>query len=148
MRRAIALLTFAALAVGTTALAQDGGGESAPVVRSNAVLHLQGDRPCTDGHGVTLRVTPPAGVTLGWLDVRIDGRRVVRLTGVGGGGGASVTVRLPRRSARISAAAETLDGQQLSRARRYRSCIRPRPTPSPPQPRRENPPVIVGGGEA
>ena len=146
VRRLIALLLFAALAVGATAVAQDGGESGVPVVRSGAVLHLDGGRTCQGGDGVTLRVTPPPGVELGWLSVRIDGRQIVRLTGVGSG--ASVTIRLPRRSARVGTSAETLDGQRLARAHRYRSCIKPKPKPSPPQPRRDRPPVIVGGGEA
>jgi hypothetical protein len=146
VRRAIALLLFAAFAVGATAVAQDGGGPEAPVVRSGSVLHLEGDRSCKGENGITLRITPPAGIALGWLSVRIDGRQIVRLTGVANG--ASVTVRLPRHSTRVATSAETLDGQRLSRAHRYRSCIRPRPKPSPPQPRRGRPPVIVGGGEA
>lgn len=143
MRRTIVLPLLATLAVGATAVAQDGGEPPAPVVRSNAVLHLDGDRSCKGTDGVTLRVTPPAGNALGWITVRVDGRQVVRMTGVGGG--ASVTVRLPRTGARVATSAETLDGQRLSRARRYRSCV---PKPSPPQPRRDRPPVIVGGGEA
>jgi hypothetical protein len=143
VRRAIALFLFAALAVGTTAVAQDGGDPGTPVVRSGSVLHLQGDRSCHGTHGVTLRVTPPEAVELGWITVRVDGRQVVRLTGVGSG--ASVTVRLPRNGARVATAAETLDGQRLSQARRYRSC---EVKPSPPQPRRGRPPVVIGGGEA
>ena len=143
MRRTIVLPLLATLAVGATAVAQDGGDPGPTVVHSNSVLHLAGDRSCKDPHGVTLRVTPPAGNALGWVSVRVAGRQVVRLTGVGGG--ASVTVRLPRAGARLAASAETLDGQRLARARRYRSCV---PKPSPPQPRRGRPPVIVGGGEA
>jgi hypothetical protein len=141
VRRAIVLLLLGGLALGTTAVAQDGGDPTAPVVRSGAVLHLQGSRPCNRSDGVTLRVTPPEGVSLGWLSVRVDGRQVVRLTGVGSG--ASVTVRVPRRGGRVATSAETLDGQRLSRAQRYRSCIEP---PAPPQPRRGVPP-ITGGGE-
>jgi hypothetical protein len=144
VRRAIVLLMLGLLAVGTTAVAQDGGDPGAPVVRSSAVLHLDGDRSCKGADGVTLRVTPPADVALGWISVRVDGRQIVRLTGVGGD--ASVTVRLPRDGARVATSAETLDGQQLSRAHRYRSCVAGKP--SPPQPRRDRPPVIVGGGEA
>lgn len=143
MRRAIILPVLATLAVGTTAIAQDSGEPSAPVVRSNSVLHLESDRSCQGTDGITLRVTPPEGVSLGWITVRVDGRQIVRMTGVGGG--ASVTVRLPRHGARVATAGETLDGQRISRARRYRSCER---KPSPPQPRRGRPPVIVGGGEA
>jgi hypothetical protein len=141
VRRAIALLVLAGFAVAATAVAQDGGGPAPPAVRSGAVLHLQGSRPCHGSDGVTLRVTPPAGVQLGWLSVRVDGREVVRLTGVANG--ASVTVRVPRRGGRIVASAETLDGQRLSRSQRYKSCER---SPSPPQPRRDVPP-ITGGGE-
>jgi hypothetical protein len=141
VRRAIVLLLLGGLGLGTTAVAQDGGEPSGPAVRSGAVLHLQGSRPCHGSDGVTLRVTPPAGVSLGWLSVRVEGRQVVRLTGVAGG--ASVTVRVPRRGGRVAASAETLDGQRLSRAERYRSCL---DRPSPPQPRRGVPP-ITGGGE-
>jgi hypothetical protein len=141
VRRAIVLLLLGGLALGATAVAQDGGGRAAPVVRSGAVLHLQGSRPCHGSDGVTLRVTPPPGVSLGWLSVSVEGRRVVRLTGVAGG--ASVTVRVPRRGGRVATSAETLDGQRLSRAQRYRSCLRP---PAPPQPGRGAPP-ITGGGE-
>jgi hypothetical protein len=144
VRRAIVLLVVAALAAGTTAVAQDGGDAPAPVVRSGSVLHLQGDRSCHGTHGVTIRVTPPADVALGWVRIRVDGRQVVRLTGVASS--ASVTVRLHRTGGRVAVAGETLDGQQVSRARRYRSCIDTKPTPA--QPRRGRPPVIVGGGEA
>jgi hypothetical protein len=143
VRRAIALPLLATLAVGTTAVAQDGGGQPAPVVRSNAVLHYEGDRSCHGTDRVTLRVTPPTAIALGWISVRVDGRQIVRLTGVGGG--ASVTIRLPRKGGRVATSGETLDGQRLARARRYRSCV---VKPSPPQPRRGRPPVIVGGGEA
>jgi hypothetical protein len=143
VRRALPVLVLAGLGVATTAVAQGGGDPGAPVVRSAAVLHLDGDRSCHGSAGVTLRVTPPQDVQLGWITVRVDGRQMVRLTGVGSG--ASVTVRLPRRGGRVAAAAETLDGQRLSRSRSYRSCVR---RPTPPQPRREAPPVIVGGGEA
>ena len=143
MRRKIVLPLLATLAVGTTAVAQDGGDPGTPVVRSNSVLHLEGDRSCKGTDGITVRVTPPSGYALGWVSVRVDGRQIVRMTGVGGG--ASVTVRLPRDGARVATSAETLDGQRLSRARRYRSCVS---KPSPPQPRRGRPPVIVGGGEA
>jgi hypothetical protein len=93
---------------------------------------------------VTLRVTPPEGVEIGSLSVRLNGQQIVRLTGVDSG--ASVTVRLPKRSARVATSGLTLDGQQLARARRYRSCEPAKLTPA--QPRRERPPVIVGGGEA
>jgi hypothetical protein len=143
VRRAIALFLFAALAVGATAVAQDSGDRATPVVRSSSVLHFQSDRTCKGTHGVTLRITPPADIALGWITVRVNGRQIVRLTGVGGS--ASVTVRLPRTSARVATSGETLDGQRVSRARRYRSCVR---KPSPPQPRRDAPPVIIGGGEA
>jgi hypothetical protein len=142
VRRAVVPLVLAAMAVGTTAVAQD-GGEGVPVVRSSAVLHLDGDRPC-NGDGVTVRVTPPPQVALGWISVRVNGRETVRLTGVDNS--ASVTILLPRRATRLTTAAETLDGQRLARERRYRSCLPPKP--SPPQPRRDRPPVIIGGGEA
>jgi hypothetical protein len=144
VRRTIVLIMFAALAAGTTAIAQDGGDPGAPLVRSESVLHLRGSSGCGSARGVTLRVTPPVNTTLGWLTVRINGRQIVRLTGIAGG--ASVTVRLPRGGARIATAAETLDGQQLFRARRYRACEQRNLTP--PRPRRDRPPVIVGGGEA
>jgi hypothetical protein len=140
MRRGIVLLVLAGFAVAATAVAQDGGGTQPTVVRSSAVLHLQGSRPCHRSGGVTLRVTPPAGVQLGWLSVRVDGRRVVRLTGVGGG--ASVTVRVPRSGGRVTTTAETLDGQRLSRVGHYRSCVAPAPTAPP-----AAGPPITGGGE-
>jgi hypothetical protein len=143
VRHAIVLLLLGGLAVGTTAVAQDSGEPvDPPIVRSGSVLHLQSSRPCHGSAGVTLRVTPPAGVSLGWLSVRVDGRQVVRLTGVAGS--ASVTVRVPRRGGRVATSAETLDGRRFSRGQRYRSCVRP-PTPS--QPRRGTPPPITGGGE-
>jgi hypothetical protein len=132
-------------AVAATALAQGGGppAPAPPVVRSTSLLHWESDRSCHGADGVTLRVTPPEGIEIGALSVRLNGRQVVRLTGVDSA--ASVTVRLPRRSARVTTEGETLDGQQLARSRRYRSCV-PRLTPA--QPRRDEPPVIVGGGEA
>jgi hypothetical protein len=131
-------------AVAATAIAQDGGGPptSPPVVRSTSVLHWESDRSCHGTSGVTLRVTPPDGIEISSLSVRLNGQRIVKLTGVDSA--ASVTVRLPRRSARVTTSGETLDGQQIARSRRYRSC---EPPLTPPQPRRDEP-VIVGGGEA
>jgi hypothetical protein len=141
VRRALLPLTLALAAVAATALAQDGGAPGPPVVRSTSVLHWASDRTCHGTQGVTLRVTPPDGIEIGALTVRLDGRQVVRLTGVDSA--ASVTVRLPRRSARVTTAGETLDGQQIARSRRYRSCdaaVKPPP--------RHHGPVVVGGGEA
>jgi hypothetical protein len=146
VRRLVIPLTMGIAAVAATAIAQDGGGPpttTPPVVRSTSVLHWESDRSCHGTAGVTLRVTPPDGVEIGALSVRLDGRQVVRLTGVDSS--ASVTVRLPRRSARVTTAGETLDGQQIARSRRYRSCV---PRLAPQQPRRDEPPVVVGGGEA
>jgi hypothetical protein len=143
VRRLLIPLTLGIAAVAATAVAQDGGGPAPPVVRSTSVLHWASDRSCHGTAGVTLRVTPPEGIEIGSLTVRLDGQQVVRLTGVDSA--ASVTVRLPRRSARVTTTGETLDGQQIARSRRYRSC---EPRLAPPQPRRDAPPVVVGGGEA
>jgi hypothetical protein len=144
LRRAVVLILLAGLAVATTAVAQGGGDVGAPIVRSAAVLHLEGTRDCRGTDRMTLRVTPPAAVQLGWLSVRLNGAEIVRLTGVAGG--ASVTIRLPQGGGRVGTSAETLDGQRLAQGRRYRSCLPPPPQPA--QPRRGRPPVVVGGGEA
>jgi hypothetical protein len=142
MRRGIVLLVVAALFAGATALAQDGG---VGVEHDGAVLQLEQVRSCRSDDPVTLRVLPPS-TQLGWVSVRLDGRQIVRLTGVGNA--ASVTLRLPRSGGRIGVSAETLDGQRLATGRRYAACTPPPPAPSPPQPRRGEPPTIVGGGEA
>jgi hypothetical protein len=141
VRRLLPFLVVAVFAVAATAVAQ-GGGSGVPVVRSAQVLHLDASRDCHGSPLVTLRVTPPSDVQIAWLAVRLNGRQVVRLTGVTGA--ASVTVRLPRSHSRVSGAGQTLDGQSLYQVRAYRSCL---PHPSPPEPRRQ-PPVIIGGGEA
>jgi hypothetical protein len=129
-----AVVVLSGLVAAPAAVAAPSGGG---VIRSAAVFHFQRDRTCRGTHGVTVRITPPPGVTLGSVSVRVVGRQSVRLTGVEGA--ASVTVRLPRESARVRARAETLDGQRLSAARRYRAC--PPPPSGPPGP------VVIGGGE-
>jgi len=141
VRAALVVLVLAGLAAGTTALAQGGADPIVPVVRDGDVLHLSDGRGCGGAYGPTVRITPPAGVELGWVSVRINRREVVRLTGVESA--ASVTPRLPRDRTRLSAVAETLDGQRLARVRYYPACHRP-PSPSGPAP----PPIVGGGGEA
>jgi hypothetical protein len=143
----IAIVVGCALAAGgaASALAQDGGGnpydQPEPAVTSSQVLHLPGLRGCTFATLVTLRVTPPSGAVLASLTVRVDGREVVRLTGIPRA--ASATLRLPERGARISVSGETLGGQQVHTARLYRRC---RPTPPPAAPPPSSEPETVGGG--
>jgi hypothetical protein len=141
VRRGILLLVIAGLFAGATALAQGRGSGSTPALRDDAVLHLERSRTCGANDLVTLRVTP-GGAELGWLSVRLDGRQMVRLTGVSSD--ASVTLRIPQSGGRLGVSAETLDGQQLTTGRRYGSC---RLAPPPPR-RGGSPPTIVGGGEA
>lgn len=145
----IAIVMVCALGAGggvATALAQDGGtnpyDQPEPAVTSGQVLHLPGLRGCTFATLVTVRVTPPSGAVLASLRVRLDGREVVRLTGIPRA--ASATVRLPQRGARVSVTGETLGGQQVHAARLYRRC---RPTPAPPSaPPASSAPETVGGG--
>jgi hypothetical protein len=141
VRRGILLFVLAGLFAGATALAQGRGGESTSALRDGAVLHLERARTCGANDLVTLRVTP-GGVELGWISVRLDGRQMVRLTGVSSD--ASVTLRIPQSGGRLGVSAETLDGRRLVTGRRYDSC---RPAPAPPR-RGGPPPTIVGGGEA
>jgi hypothetical protein len=135
VKRVAAVVVVSGLVAATAPAAAHGGGQ---VLRSADVFHLQRDRTCHGTHGVTVRITPPEGVTLGFVSVRVVGRQSVRLTGVDGD--ASVTVRLPRDRARVTVRSETLDGQRLSVARRYRACAPP-PSSGPAGP------VVVGGGE-
>jgi hypothetical protein len=151
VRRALLLIVLGGLVVGATALAQSGGETGTPVVRDGAVLHLPGGRPCSGRQTVTLRVTPPAELQMGWVSVQVNGREVARLTGIASA--ASATVRLPKRATRVVASAETLDGQQLVRERHYDRCavpvVRPRPKPKPqPAPAPTPPGTVVGGPEA
>jgi hypothetical protein len=149
VRPALLLIVLGGLLAGATALAQSGGETGTPVVRAGTVLHLPAGRPCSGRQTVTLRVTPPAGLQMGWVSVDVNGREVARLTGIASA--ASATVRLPKRATRVVARAETLDGQQLLRERRYATCAVPvaRPKPKPgPAPAPTPTGTVVGGPEA
>jgi hypothetical protein len=149
VRGALLLIVLSGLVVGATALAQGGGDTGAPVVRDGSVLHLPASRPCSGRQTITLRVTPPPELQMGWVSVRVNGREVARLTGIASA--ASATVRLSKRATRVVAAAETLDGQRLLRERRYARCAqpvaKPKPRPKPP-PTPTDPGTVVGGPEA
>jgi hypothetical protein len=150
VRGALILIVLSGLLVGATALAQTGGDAGTPVVSDGSVLHIPAGRPCSGRQAVTVRVTPPPELQMGWVSVQVNGREVARLTGIASG--ASATVRLPKRASHLVASAESLDGQRLSRERRYATCVkpvarpkpRPRPAPAPPGP----PGPVVGGPEA
>jgi hypothetical protein len=146
------LIVLSGLVVGTTALAQTGGEAGTPVVSDGSVLHLPASRPCSGRQAVTVRITPPPALQMGWVSVQVNGREAARLTGIASG--ASATVRLPKRASRLVVSAESLDGQRLSRERHYATCVKPvarpepkpkpRPAPAPPG----APGPVVGGPEA
>ena len=127
MWRRAALLTIlgSGLAVGATALAQEGGNER---------LVIELPRGCLTGTRVTVRIVPPDGAMLSPVHIRAGDREVVHLTGVTQE--ASVTVRLPQRG-RVSVRGETTGGERFSTVRDYRPCT-PEPTPDP---------AVSGGGE-
>jgi hypothetical protein len=118
------------LALGATALAQDGRGDKVEISMHDG---------CLNGTRVTVRIVPPSGAVLSPVHIRAGNREVVHLTGVSGE--ASVTVRLPRRG-RVSVNGETTGGRTFSVARNYRPCA-PEPATTPPPPG----PGVTGGGE-
>jgi hypothetical protein len=149
MRRVVPLSVIAALAVAGVAMAQggvggDGGdpyGTPEPPVTSHEVLSFAAR---SGGCGVaarsaTVRITPPTGAVLAWVNVRVQGVRIVRLTGIPRA--ASVTVAVPRDGGRLTATAETLGGQDLKTSRVYIDCTVPAPPPPP------VPPPVSGGGD-
>ena len=147
MRRALTLSVVAGLALASGAMAQGVGGDGGdpygtpePAVTSKEVLNFAAR---SGGCGIaarsaTVRITPPAGAVLAWVNVRVQGVRIVRLTGIPRA--ASVTVAVPRDGGRLTATAETLGGQDLRTSRVYSDCTEP-----PPPPPAEPPPVSGGG---
>jgi hypothetical protein len=119
------------LALGATALAQDGRGDDVEISMRDG---------CLNGTRVTVRIVPPSGAVLSPVHIRAGNREVVHLTGVTGE--ASVTVRLPHRG-RVSVNGETTGGRTFSVTRDYRRCA-PEPAPPPPPPPG---PGVTGGGE-
>jgi hypothetical protein len=121
------------LALGATALAQDGPGDEVEISMHSG---------CLSGTRVTVRIVPPSGSVLSPVHIRAGNREVVHLTGVTGE--ASVTVRLPRRG-RVSVSGETTGGRSFSAVRDYRPCApEPATTPIPPPPGGGG---VTGGGE-
>jgi hypothetical protein len=148
MRRVVPLSVIAALAVAGGAMAQggvggDGGdpyGTPEPAVTSAEVLNFAArSGGCgIAGRTATVRITPPTGAVLAWVNMRVQGVRIVRLTGIPRA--ASVTVAVPRDGGRLTATAETLGGQDLRTSRVYADCTDPAPPPPPPPP-------VSGGGD-
>jgi hypothetical protein len=138
------------LAVATGAMAQGVGGDGGdpygvpePVVTSSEVLGFKaGAAGCGSSRSATVRITPPLGAVLAWVNVRVRGVRIVRLTGIPRA--ASATVAVPRDGGRVTATAETLGAQSLRVSRVYQDCTKP-PPPPPPPPAAEPPPVSGGG---
>jgi hypothetical protein len=133
-RRPLALLLVlgSGLALGASALAQEGGSDE---------LEIRMPRGCLAGTRVTIRIVPASGSMLSPVHIRAGSREVVHLTGVTQE--ASVTVRLPHRG-RVSVRGETTGGERFAMTRDYRPC-----TPPPPEPRRAEPrpQTVSGGGE-
>jgi hypothetical protein len=134
MRRAAILLPVLVLGAGATAIAQDSAPETArePRVAAREVLRMPSS--CHPGDRVTVRVRPPAQITLESMRIHVAGLEVVRLTRVGAA--ASATVAVPRGATRVTATADTIGGQALYSSRIYNRC---------PVVREERP--VVGGGE-
>ena len=133
-RAALLAVIGSGLALGATALAQDGRGDAVEISMPSG---------CLTGTRVTVRIVPPSGAVLSPVHIRAGNREVVHLTGVTGE--ASVTVRLPHRG-RVSVIGETTGGRSFSVTRNYRPCApEPATTPPPPPP----PPGggVSGGGE-
>lgn len=150
MRRVVPLSVLVALVAASSALAQggvggDGGdpyGVPEPVVTSKEVLNFRaGVSGCGSARTTTVRITPPLGAVLSWVHVRVQGVRIVRLTGIPRA--ASVQVQVPRDGGRVTATAETLGGQSLRTSRVYPDCTEPPPPPPAPAP--VLPPVSGGG---
>jgi hypothetical protein len=134
MRRAALLLPVLVLGAGATALAQDPAPETArePRVAAREVLRMPSS--CRPGDRVTVRLRPPAGITLDSMRIHVAGLEVVRMTRVDAA--ASATVAVPRAATRVTATADTTGGQALYSSRIYNRC---------PVIREERP--VVGGGE-
>jgi hypothetical protein len=146
MRRVLPLSVIAVLSVAAAAMAQggvggDGGdpyGTAEPAVTSAEILNFTAR---AGGCGIaarsaTVRITPPNGAVLAWVNIRVQGVRIVRLTGIPRA--ASVTVAVPREGGRVTSTAETLGGQDLRTSRVYGDCDAPRPPVLPP---------VSGGGD-
>jgi len=135
MRRAVLLLPLLALGAGASALAQDGAPErsSEPRVAAREVLKMPSN--CRPGDRVTVRLRPPAGLTLASMRIHVAGREVVRLTHVGSA--ASATVAIPPGATRVTATADSSGGQALYLSRIYGGRC---PAQSEERP-------VVGGGE-
>jgi hypothetical protein len=127
-RAALLLVLGSGLALGATALAQDGG-------RDDVVISM--DRGCLPGTRLTIRIEPPEDAILSPVHIRVGRREAVHLTGVTQD--ASVTVRINHR-ARVSVNGETTGGRRFGTTREIRRCA-----PSPP-PREAAPPQTVSGG--
>ena len=135
----VLLLTGIALAQGVGGDGGDPYGVPEPAVTSGEVLSFRaGASGCADTRSASIRITPPPGAVLSWVNVRVQGERIIRLTGIPRA--ASATVRVPREGGRVTATAETLGGQSLRISRVYQDCSKP-PPPAPPA----LPPVSGGG---
>jgi hypothetical protein len=124
-RLALLLVLGSGLALGTTALAREGGGD-------DVVIAMQ--RGCLPGTRLTIRIEPPEDAILSPVHIRVGRREAVHLTGVTQD--ASVTVRI-NRHARVSVNGETTGGRRFGMSREIRRCA---PQPPPPQ-------TVSGGGE-
>lgn len=148
MMRLVLVSAIVALVAASGAMAQggvggDGGdpyGVPEPAVTSGEVLNFRaGASGCGSQRRATVRITPPFGAVLAWVNVRVRGERIVRLTGVPRA--ASATVQVPREGGRVTATGETLGGQSLRSSRVYQDCSKPPPPPPPPLP------PVSGGGD-